>query len=252
MFLAKNEDENSYVAYAPNLYEYYALVQCTATADADDEMLGLQYTSTGAAREQMYLLEIKYFSGGANGCKINVDVVDLSDDTVMIVFPDFDSYALCQEELLNNLSSLDTVEKISVGYINSQNGSKAPTNTYEYENFYYLFDEHHKFFASYEDFVATFGSKIESSEKLQKITERTFEENYVFAVYNSHYDKFEISDASLVGDTVYFTINGYVKKGVLYDAIAHHNDCITIVPKSELGELPQEIKIETVRVCIYY
>ncbi|MBE6664314.1 MAG: hypothetical protein E7602_07470 [Ruminococcaceae bacterium] len=230
--IEKNEDGNQYVVYAPNYYNYCIYVECIDT--------------TADVWNKINILEADFLKKE----RVNIDAVILPDNVVMIVFPNFDSYNSCQEKLLNDLSELNSTERIIVDFFNAQNGTKIIENSYDYIELEgdYIFNKD-TFIQSYEEFTTQFNDVLERNTELQKITEKTFEENYLFVIHHNRYGKVEISDAMLHGDTIYFTINRY-EDGKLHDAILHMYECIVIVPKANIGELNQQIKIETVSVDI--
>lgn len=230
--IEKNEDGNQYVAYAPNYYNYCIYVECIDT--------------TADVWNKINILEADFLKKE----RVNIDAVILPDNVVMIVFPNFDSYNSCQEKLLNDLSELNSTERIIVDFFNAQNGTKIIENSYDYIALEgdYIFNKD-TFIQSYEEFTTQFNDVLERNTDLQEISEKTFEENYLFVIHHNRYGKVEISDAMLHGDTIYFTINRY-EDGKLHDAILHMYECIVIVPKANIGELNQQIKIETVSVDI--
>ena len=230
--IEKNEDGNQYVAYAPNYYNYCIYVECIET--------------TADVWNKINILEADFLKKE----RVNIDAVILPDNVVMIVFPNFDSYNSCQEKLLNDLSELNSTERIIVDFFNAQNGTKIIENSYDYIELEgdYIFNKD-TFIQSYEEFTTQFNDVLERNTDLQEISEKTFEENYLFVIHHNRYGKVEISDAMLHGDTIYFTINR-CEDGKLHDAILHMYECIVIVPKASVGEINQQIKIETVRVDI--
>ena len=234
--MGKNEEGNDYIEYSPNAYSFYLLITCQETLNEAWNVIDAQIH--------------KHFAGGSKDNSTTfVDAVAIKENTIMVCFPDFYSYSLCQEEMLNKLSEKDSVLSVEIGYLNTQNGTTKPKNTYEYINVGNAFEEH-RYIKSYDEFVSLLGNKIETNEKLQKITAQTFEENYVFIVVNWHYRNFDISDAKLVNDTVFFTTNCYGLNGELHSMRAYNNACITFVPKSELGELPQEITVRGLEIFL--
>ena len=244
-YIGKNENGNDYIIYAPNVYSYYVSVKCT-----DD---------FGNVESVIRKIENDYFNRSYTGSndEMHIDVVELFDDEILIVFPDFDSYALCQDELLNNLSALDTVLKINVSYLNAQNGSYFVENPYEYINlgYYYRLNEKNRFFSTYEEFCEAFANGLPSAEKLDVITAETFESNYVFMIvstYSGGTYGFDISDARIVGNRVFFTTNKYIRSG-LHDMWAATDYCIVLVPKEELGKLPNDISsVIDMQVGVYF
>ena len=236
--MALNSDGNEYIAYAQNVYQFYVIVNCKSSL-ADAYLLVNQ-------------IENKYFSHYNEQKKtVILDTIRISSDEIMVVFTNFNSYYECQEELLDKLSEKEYVNSIKVGYIKSQDGTKEIKNGYKYINLPYFYTEN-QLIKSYEEFEKISESILTNSEDLQQITEQTFEENYVFIVTNFHHSRVEITDARLVGDTVYFTNNEYSKKGELVDAIEFFNACLTIVSKEELGVLPKEVSVKTMTSTVFY
>lgn len=236
--MGENEEGNEQVVYSPNAYQFYVSIACKDTLDE--------------ALEVVQVLIDSHFDGLANGGSPTtvIDVIkNTSSNTATVLFPDFDSYYLCQENLLNGLSEKNSVLSIQAGYIDVQNGTTSPTNIYEYINVGRSLKEN-RHIKSYDEFISLLDNKIETNEELQKITPHTFENSYVFVVVNLHHREFDISDAKLIGNTIYFTTNCYGIHGELVDAIEHFNACITIVPKEELGELPQEVTARSLEIFL--
>lgn len=232
-YVGTNESGNEYIIYAPNVYSYYVSIKCT------DDFSGVESV--------IRKIEFDYFDRGHTGSndEMHIDTVQLFDNEILVVFPDFDSYALCQDELLNKLSELDSVSKIKVSYLNIQDGSDVVENPYEYINlgYYYKLKEENRLFSTYEEFCEAFADGLSSAEKLDVITAETFENNYVFMIistYSGGTYGFDISDARLDGNRVFFTTNKYIKSGI-HDAWLAIDYCIVLVPKEELGELPNDI-----------
>ncbi|MBQ8546744.1 MAG: hypothetical protein IJ437_07390 [Clostridia bacterium] len=237
-YICNDQNGNEFIAYAPNLYSYTVLIECTEeNAEAYNGIRSV-------------LNQFNPWNSTDRG-DIDIDAQDLPNNMILITFPDFDTYFTCQDELLDKLSVLECVKKIHVSYISSQNGTYSPKNPYEvYAD---AGSSYHKndVFTTYEEYVNALGTCIENSAGLQKITESIFENNYVFVVTNWHWRELEISDARLVGDTVYFTNNAYQAKGQLHDMIGYENSCVIVVPKSEIGELPENVTVKTVNATVY-
>ena len=237
-YICKDQNGNEFIAYAPNLYSYTVLVECT-------EEKSLAYSWIRNVLNQFNPWN------SSDRKDIHIDSQDLPNNMILITFPDFDTYFTCQDELLDKLSVLECVKKIRVSYINTQNGTYFPKNPYViYAN---VGRKYHKndVFTTYEEYVNALGSCIENSEGLKKITESTFENNYVFVIPNRHHREIDISDARLVGDTVYFTNNEYSGKGEIVDLIEYVNSCVIVVPKDEIGVLPENVSVKTVNATIY-
>ena len=234
--MGENKDGNACIEYSPNAYSFYALITCQNTLNDAWEIINGQIN--------------KHFAGGSKDNSTTfVDAATIKENTIMVCFPDFYSYSLCQEEMLNKLSEKDSILSIEIGYLNTQNGTTKPKNTYQYIDVGNAFEEH-RYIKSYDEFISLLDNTIETNKELQKITSQTFEENYVFVVVNWHYKNFDISDAKLANDTVFFTTNLYGQNGEIHDMLAHNNACITLVPKSELGELAQEVKVRGLEVYL--
>ncbi|MBE6663507.1 MAG: hypothetical protein E7602_03270 [Ruminococcaceae bacterium] len=237
-YICKDENGNEFIAYAPNLYSYTVLIECT-----EDKSLAYDWINNVLTQFN------PWYSTGR--CDVEIDTQDLPNDMILITFPDFDTYFTCQNDLLNKLSVLECVKKIHITYVDAQNGTYFPKNPYvvyaDVGSKYYKNDV----FTTYDEFTSALGSCIESSLGLQAITESTFENNYVFVVTNWHWRELKISDARAVGDTVYFTNNEFQGKGELHDMLAYENSCVIVVPKDEIGELPENVSVKTVNTTIY-
>ena len=83
----------------------------------------------------------------------------------------------------------------------------------------------------------------------ENITEETFNEYYVFIV-NSYDYRNKVSDAKLVGNTVYLTNNRYYTPNTLEDAIDRSCSFVVLVPKAELGDLPEIVTVKTIITLI--
>ena len=237
-YICKDENGNEFIAYAPNLYNYTVLIECT-----EDKSLAYDWINNVLNQFN------PWYSTGRRD--IEIDTQDLPNDMILITFPDFDTYFTCQNDLLNKLSVLECVEKIHVSYINTQNGTYSPKNPYVIYADVGIKYHKNDVFTTYDEFISALGSCIESSVGLKTITEDTFKSNYVFVVINNHHRKLDISDARLVGDTVYFTNNEYSRKGELVDLIEYVNSCVIVVPKDEIGELQENVSVKTVNATIY-
>ena len=238
-YICKNENGCLYIAYAPNIYSYTVLIKYT---DNQNEVAGV---IQGVLKKHFYESKEAY---------TKIDTQILWDNQILITFPDFDSYFSCQEELLDSLSASSYVEKIHISYINSQNGTNkinAPYEIYSTLNSYYSMRYEGSILCkTYSEFTNACGSAYATDEGLKRITKSTFVNNYVFIVVNNHYREVEISDARLVGNTVYFTNNEYADNGAHPD-IAYFNACVIVVPREELGKLPENTCVKTVDAPIY-
>ena len=89
--ISLNSNGNEYIAYAQNVYQFYVIVNCKSSL-ADAYLLVNQ-------------IENKYFSYYNEPKKtVILDTIRISSDEIMVVFPNFNSYYECQEELLDKLS----------------------------------------------------------------------------------------------------------------------------------------------------
>ena len=239
--MGENADGNEYIEYAPNVYKYHVLITCDGTLLDAWEVVKQQKRA--------------YFEQEQGTDIIDAEVI--CENMLMVYFPDFSSFALCQENMLNALSALDTVSSIKVGCYDAQNGATELKNVHEYVdvdyhcmNSTYLSYEN-EYISSYEELALLVGNRLEQNEELQQITEQTFEDNYVFFVVNQHYRGYLISDAKLIGNTVYFTTNKFKLNRELIDAMVYVNTRIVLVPKSELGELPQDVTVKDIEVYVF-
>ena len=236
--MGENEQGNEVIEYAPSVYQFY---------------LEISYKEPKSDVKKVVNNQIRKLLGASFGnYKAIIDIIENDErNTITVLFPDFESYYLCQEDLLNGLSESDSVLSVEVGYFDIQNGTTKPKSTYEYINVGYKYPtDENRHVKTYDEFVSLFEGKINGDEQLQKITEQTFEENYVFIVYNFHYREFDISDAKLIGDIVYITTNTYIRLGELVGGFTPHNACITFVPKSELGELPSDVTVTGIQAIL--
>ena len=150
--MGENEDGNARIEYSPNAYQFYVSILCQ---DKLDEALSV----IEAQIEEHF---DGYAYGGSPTTVIDV-IKNSSSNTATILFPDFDSYYLCQENMLNGLSEKDSVLSIEVGYFDAQNGTRKPKSTYEYINVGSAFEED-RYIASYEEFTSLFSNRIENNE----------------------------------------------------------------------------------------
>ena len=238
-YICKNENGCLYIAYAPNIYSYTVLIKYTEN----------QNTVSKAVQD---VLKKHFYESDEAYTKIDTQI--LWDNQILITFPDFDSYFSCQEELLDSLSASSYVEKIHISYINAQNGKATVKSSYEIystlNSYYSMRYEGSILCRTYSDFTSACGSAYATDEGLKRITKSTFVNNYVFIVVNNHYREVEISDARLVGNTVYFTNNEYADNGAHSD-VAYFNACVIVVPREELGKLPENTCVKTVDAPIY-
>lgn len=234
--MGENEAGNECIEYAPNAFQYYVLIS---------------YQSDGGKVASAVRRVI-------NSCTKDVIDVIKNDEknTVVALFPDFDSYYLCQEELLNYLSENDCVLDVEVGYFDIQNGTKKLVEAYEYicidneDTYNNVLKRENVYLKSYGDFVLLFGDEIENNAGLQNITEQDFNENYVFVILNTHYEEFDICDAKLVGDTVFFTMNFYTDRR-LVSGFVNYRVNVTLVPRSELNELSENVKVRAIEAIVW-
>ncbi|MBO5261974.1 MAG: hypothetical protein J6B45_02910 [Clostridia bacterium] len=235
-YIGKNKNGNAFIEYAPNIHKYTVLISYT------DE--------SGSSYPQIKSKISKCLAN--DSYSVAVDLQEVSSNQILLTFPDFDTYFSCQETLLNELSLLDCVEKIHVSYIGAQNGSVTVENPYEiYADLSSTIVNENRFFATYNEFYKAFGSKMAGNDGLKRISQLTFNNNYVFAVVNNHYREFLISDARLVGDTVYFTFNNYDTVYEEQDYKEQKHVCVLVLPKSEIGNVPKNVTVKALDVPIY-
>lgn len=227
--LVVNENGNEYIEYAINSYKYYVFVECEESLDGVSPKIQ-QYQSR-ASRE----------------LEVIADSFMLSESSAMLLFPDFKSYQNYQDELLNALSEDESVVSIKVGYTNEQNGEFEAEYSYEQvELANIILEGKNVYFESYEEFAETIYrySRFESNEELREaLTEATFEYNYVFAIPNYNGIAAPVEDAVLVGNKLYLTGYRFYSNDVI-DMEDTSSLSIVIIPKNELGELPQKTDLE--------
>lgn len=219
-YIETNELGNEYIVYAPNAFNYYVHI-----------MSKKNNNNAGWVYERILEKSI-------DDKKKHIDVIEIKANEMLIVFPDFNTYSYLQEELLNELSALDSVENVVVGYIEVQKTNDSINNSYEiYAN---LGEKYKKnaVFSTYEDFYNELGDFVNDYEGLEKITNETFENNYVFVITNQNYSDFKISDAYVYKNIIYFTNNVLVKTAVATNLILNVDSCVVVIPKESIGVLP--------------
>lgn len=226
-YILINQNGNEYIAYAPNVHTYYTTITIDENPNSRDEVYS-----------KIYSIENKYFNDSPEYTKI--DIIEIGN-AITIYFPDFNSYFECQEYMLDALSQIDAVKSIDVGYVEAQD-----TNSMNFETYKTIKISGDKFetdwlCASYEDLkFACRATRVPES-----ITEETFNEYYVFIV-NSYDYRNKVSDAKLVENTVYLTVNDYYTPNTLEDAIDRSCSFAVLVPKAELGEIPEIVTAKTI------
>lgn len=226
-YVCINQNGNEYIAYAPNVYTYYTAI----TVDRNQALKNETYNKINRIQRE-------YFNDSPEYNKI--DIVEIGN-IITIYFPDFDSYFECQEDMLNTLSQLKGVKSIEVGYVDTQD--KYTRNFETYETIVLSRDMFEK------DHLCIVYENLNYVTIPDSITKETFDEYYVFIV-NSYDYRNKISDARLVGNTVYLTNNRYYTPNTLEDAIDRSCSFIVLVPKSELGTLPEVVEVKTLQTYI--
>ena len=141
-YIETNELGNEYIVYAPNAFNYYVHI-----------MSKKNNNNAGWVYERILEKSI-------DDKKKHIDVIEIKANEMLIVFPDFNTYSYLQEELLNELSALDSVENVVVGYIEVQKTNDSINNSYEiYAN---LGEKYKKnaVFSTYEDFYNELGDFV--------------------------------------------------------------------------------------------
>lgn len=227
-YVEKNEYGNYYVIYASNAFEYYVYIECRETN-----------LEAGKISENL-LVEI------ANEKPVNIDIIDLGEKKMMLVFSNFNAFSCIQDELLNELSKLDSVEKIKIGYIEQH--SREIINNYEiYANLGQKYEKN-VVLTTYEEFSSELGDLVDDYNGLGRIDAETFEDNYVFVVTNNNYSAFKISDAKLIENTIYFTNNIFLQTGVANNLITTVDSCVLVIPKKDIGMIPDNYTIKLLEV----
>ena len=239
-YIGYNENGNEYIKYAPSYYSYFLLISCQESIE-DAWML---------IEEVKYSYEPK----DDNETGIDISVIKLQENKIMVVFPSFVSYSEKQEELLNNLSIFNSVEKIEVGYIDTQDNDVRIKG---YDIYDVNLRSGDRIIRTYEEFITLFDPSLEYTSHLNAITEETFEENYVLfesdtCFYEYNYQGMEIRDLMVIDGEVYFTVYHNYPRGHLVDAMEHLSSKLIVVPKKALENLAEgDIKINYVDVDLW-
>ena len=232
-YVGYNENGNLYIKYAPNFYNYLLLISCTGDTIEAWELI-----------EEIVELE-----------KIDISLV-LLGNKIMIDFPSFDAYSLVQEELLDALSNLESVEKIEVGYKEASDSDKKVVGYELYQDFIPIDCESESILIkTYAEFTELFDLTDEENTSIREITEETFENNYVLFTLigcGDCADEILIADARLIDGTLYFVqYDGYYTSGLHCD-VALIVTRLVVIPKSDLGTtIPDEFDIKTISRDIY-
>ena len=226
-----NENGNQYIKYAPNCYDYFALVSCNADT-----------VEAWALIEE--ILEV---------AEINIELL-LLDNNIMIEFPSFDAYSLVQEELLDGLSNLESVEKIEVDYIETNINNEEIKGYELYQNFVSI-DCENIIIKTYTEFTELFDLSDDKNAELATITEQTFENNYLLfiSVCCGHCaDEIVITDVKFIDNILYFIqYDGYYTND-FHCEVAIDIPLLVVIPMSEIGTMiPEEFEIKTIDRDIY-
>ena len=225
-YICINQNGNEYIAYAPNVYSYYTAITYNEKSDLSE------------LYSKIRQIEYKYFNDSPEYTKI--DIIEIGN-IITIYFPDFNSYFECQEYMLDNLSQIEAVKSIDVGYIEAQDTNTKNFDTYET---IWLSTDRFEY-----DYLCSSYENLNYVTIPDSITKETFNEYYVFVV-NSYDYRNKVSDAKLVGNTVYLTNNRYYTPNTLEDAIDRSCSFVVLVPKAELGDLPEIVTVKTLLVHI--
>lgn len=236
-YIGYNENGNQYIKYAPNDYSYFAMINCKDNVTDAWELIEEALSSVGYKMHQ------------------EIDVVALSENRIMVALNNFDTYSLIQEELLDGLSNLESVEKIDVGYMGTNQNDKAIEGYELYLDFANV-DEENKIITSYEEFIGLFDlTNIENAE-LTTITEQTFENSYVVFQKSISYghcvDEVVVKDARFVDGSLYYTQYDCYYTSGFHCAVAMLSQMLVVVPKADLGtNIPDKFNIEAVDIDMY-
>ena len=219
-----------YIEYAPNCFNYFVLISCK---DDTTDAFALIKEIIASAKYEIY---------------IGIDVFEPLENKALVVFPSFTVYSEIQKNLLEGLSALESVEKIKVGYIDT-NDSNEKLKGYDFYTGFQAIDYESKLITSHEEFVNLFDLTNEKNAQIKQVTEQTFENNYLLYVSNFTYcsgfintEDVAIKDIILVENSLYFTSYEYYTGA--HDQIVAYHPILIVVPKAELGEITtDELKI---------
>ena len=229
-YIGYNENLNQYIKYAPNTFSYSVKVTCK---DDVNEALELAQSVI----------------------KDNPNIVlSTLENQMSLEFSNFDAYSVVQEELLDGLSNLESVEKIEVDY-NETGINYKEIEGYEYYTGFKSFDSNGMLITSYAEFIELFDLTDEQNTELSKITEETFENYYVlyYKVYKGKEAEWiTINEAKLIDHKIHCTLFEFYYSGEKYSSATLECPALILIPKSDLGtEIPEVTNIYFNEIKIY-
>ena len=247
-YIGYNENGNEYIKYAPNNHSYLVFVDCIDKTDkGSNDVTNDAWIVIENVLDSLYIDE----NGASND--VYVDATEISNDKILISFPSFESYSQCQESLLNGLSQLDSVEKIDIHYLESQ-AEGTELNSYEAYYSNEALEVENTLISSYEQLNEVLRNYA-IDENVSKITEKTFESNYVIYTYAYSSSRILLPDfgyAKIIDGNLYLTQYNYESHGFLLDQIDNLSCVFIIIPKEDLiGELKEGFLVNYINVDFY-
>ncbi|MBQ8146219.1 MAG: hypothetical protein IJ039_05495 [Clostridia bacterium] len=215
-YVGYNENGNEYIIYAPNDYYYYVTVLCNGNTIEAFNLIN-----------QLSILA-------------SFDLMELSNG-IGIEFPIFDEYNKIQEELLNGLSVLDTVENIYVSYIIPYGFSEYSKNDVYTAGFVPI-NYKNRLITSYEQFNELFDLTDEKNTSIKAITRETFENNYVLFMSSfycgSEASSIVLKDLKLVDKGLYLTKYEYFEGE--HSQTTDETYALIVISKTEFNQIPPD------------
>ena len=229
-YIGCNENLNQYIKYAPNTFSYSVKVTCK---DSINEALAL---AQSVIKDNPNIL------------------LSTLENQILLEFSNFDAYSAVQEELLDGLSNLESVEKIKVDY------DETGVNAEEIES-YKLYtglkspDIENKLITTYADFIELFDLTDEQNAEISKITEKTFEYYYVLYYKFSKGKNAEwiaANEVKLIDGNIHGTLFEFYSSGEKDSSATWVCPALILIPKSDLGiETPEVTNIYFNKIKIY-
>lgn len=225
-----NENLNQYIKYAPNTFRYLVTVTCTDIVSEAFELSKSIINDNHSA------------------------LVSTVENQILIEFPNFDSYSMVENELLDGLSGLESVQKIEIDYDESS-ANVEKTEGYEHYTGFKATKSDTAVITTYDEFLELFDLTDERNSEISKITAETFENNYVIygKVGTGHCVEWIIfNDIKIIDGKIYCTLYEIYYADKMYCCVYSQFPALIVVPKSDLGaELPKEPEIIFFNIDIY-
>ena len=226
-YIGYNESFNQYIKYAPNTFSYSVKVTCK---DDVNEALELAQSVI----------------------KDNPNIVlSTLENQISLEFSNFDAYSVVQEELLDGLSNLESVEKIEVDY-DETSANVEEIEGYEHYTEFKAPDTENKLITSYAEFIELFDLTDEQNTELSEITEETFENYYVIydKVGTGHCREWIVfDDAKIIYGNIYYTAFEIYYADKTYCDVYYVFPALILVPKSDLGaSIPEKTEIYSTNI----